>query len=59
MGADWYAQRGFEPETVRRARAWYLRFIPEAGDLLDVGCGRGEFLAAAAEAGPPGPWSGS
>ena len=51
MGADWYAQRGFEPETVRRARAWYLRFIPEAGDLLDVGCGRGEFLAAAAEAG--------
>ncbi len=51
MGADWYAQRGFATETVRRARAWYLRFIAESSDLLDVGCGRGEFLGAAAEAG--------
>ena len=51
MGADWYARRGFGTETVRQARVWYLRFIPEPGDLLDVGCGRGEFLAAAAEAG--------
>ena len=51
MGAEWYAQRGFTAETVRRARAWYLQFTPQAGDLLDVGCGRGEFLEAAAEAG--------
>ena len=51
MEAGWYAYRGFSPQTVRRARAWYLRFIPTPGALLDVGCGRGEFLAAAAHAG--------
>ncbi len=51
MGADWYAQRGFSPETVRHARSWYLQHLPKPGDLLDVGCGRGEFLQVAAEVG--------
>ena len=50
MGADWYAQRGFTSEMIRRARTWYLQFLPEPGDLLDVGCGRGEFLDAASDA---------
>ena len=50
MGADWFTQRRFTTETIRRARAWYLQFLAEPGDLLDVGCGRGEFLTAAANA---------
>ena len=51
MCAKWYAQRGFTTESVRKARSWYLRFIPECGNLLDLGCGRGEFLESAASAG--------
>lgn len=51
MASDWYAFRGFDPEMVRDARAWYAQFLPAAGRILDVGCGRGEFLDVAAAAG--------
>ena len=51
MASDWYAFRGFDPEMVRDARAWYAQFLPSAGRVLDVGCGRGEFLDVAAAAG--------
>jgi len=51
VGAAWYEYRGFDRDTVRRARAWYGQFLPPDGALLDVGCGRGEFLDVAAAAG--------
>lgn len=51
IGTSWYKFRGFTPETVRAARVWYTRFLPPTGRLLDIGCGRGEFLDVAAEAG--------
>ncbi len=51
MSSSWYDFREFSRETVRTAREWYSRFLPREGGLLDVGCGRGEFLDIGAQAG--------
>ena len=51
MAASWYEFRSFSRETVHAARRWYTRFLPTEGRLLDLGCGRGEFLDIAHAAG--------
>lgn len=32
------------PSQLKQARAWFLRFLPKKGRVLDLGCGRGEVL---------------
>lgn len=48
---DWYQYRDFDRETVRAAREPYLDYFASNAQLLDVGCGRGEFLEAARDRG--------
>jgi O-antigen chain-terminating methyltransferase len=56
-GLDSYKYVGFEdefrgsPEEIRRRLAEYLPYFAGARDVLDVGCGRGEFLALLGEQG--------
>jgi 2-polyprenyl-3-methyl-5-hydroxy-6-metoxy-1,4-benzoquinol methylase len=41
----WFAERFRGPEEyVRRNQEFYLPYFQEAGSVLDLGCGRGEFL---------------
>jgi len=51
LSFDWYRFREFDRDTVRAAREPYLEYFAEQGPLLDVGCGRGEFLEAARDRG--------
>ncbi len=51
MSFDWYSFREFDRDTVRAAREPYLEYFPQSGPLLDVGCGRGEFLEVARDRG--------
>jgi len=42
--ASYYHHRGFSSDHIRRVRAHYLRYFHDAERVLELGCGRGEFL---------------
>jgi len=58
IGIDWlhFAEqfRGSEQRILQQQKRYMQRFAGTGGKILDIGCGRGEFLAALAEAGLSG-----
>jgi SAM-dependent methyltransferase len=49
--SDYYAHMGFDPEHNKDVRSHYLPFFEHAEPVLEVACGRGEFLSLLAERG--------
>lgn len=45
---DYYESRGFDREHTRKVRSHYLKFVEGREFLVELGCGRGEFLEDAA-----------
>jgi SAM-dependent methyltransferase len=43
---DFFAHMGFDSDQLRQSRAYYVSMFEGCGDVLDVACGRGEFLQA-------------
>lgn len=52
--SDWYAFMRFDPAQHRRARGYYVPFFKGCLRVLDVACGRGEFLDVLRDARIPG-----
>lgn len=50
LESDYYAFMGYESERARAALSHYLQFFP-AGPVLELACGRGEFLDLLRDAG--------
>lgn len=42
--ADYYHHRDFSQDHIRKVRSFYLPFFHDAERVLELGCGRGEFL---------------
>jgi SAM-dependent methyltransferase len=51
LESDYYEHRGFDPEHSRRVRSFYVSFFAEASPVLEIACGRGEFLSLLGESG--------
>lgn len=47
--SDYYAAQGFDPEHSRLVRSHYLPFVAGRSLLVELGCGRGEFMSLVAE----------
>jgi len=47
--SDYYASRAFDEQHLREVRSHYLNFFKGRRFLVELGCGRGEFLQDAAE----------
>ncbi len=43
----YYSSQGFDPDHSRRVRSHYLQFVKGHKLLVELGCGRGEFLSVA------------
>jgi SAM-dependent methyltransferase len=41
---DFFEYMGFDPDLMRKARAFYVPMFEAKQDVLDLACGRGEFL---------------
>jgi SAM-dependent methyltransferase len=52
LESDYYAYMGYDSDRARAALAHYLSFFP-AGPVLELACGRGEFLDLLRDAGVP------
>jgi SAM-dependent methyltransferase len=51
LESDYYAHMGFDPEHTRAVLGFYLSFFEDAGPVLELAPGRGEFLALLRDAG--------
>jgi SAM-dependent methyltransferase len=49
--SDYYSYMEFDPEHTREVLAHYVPLFQDKAPVLELGCGRGEFLALLAEAG--------
>jgi SAM-dependent methyltransferase len=52
LESDYYAFMGWDSDNARRALSHYVQFFP-AGPVLELACGRGEFLDLLRDAGVP------
>lgn len=51
LESDYYAYMDFDPEHTREALAHYVGYFAQASPVVELACGRGEFLGLLAEQG--------